>query len=347
MKNYLGLFGVIAVLILTIIFSEGCKKDSDPDLPPPGLENPNISGVMMTMAAIAYTADSLSDSIIKDSIGILLRDETFATKGEWELVWGPGISPNNENLLYVAKYISGDSPAYTIAIRGTNISSIGNILNDLKVFTLVEFPYGMPGDSVGKGPMEGFTNLLNSQDSVTGTNLETYLESITSSAKIPLYITGHSLGGGLAPMMAYWLITNEALKDKFTISTYAFAGPGWFNESFKDNFLNTLPADASFSMQVNSLDMIPYGYSNLPGIISGNIPVKVPGLYRIGISIAQSILTDENIVYHNIAVADSIGFIPITKSSPILDSLVWYNNWLMVEHNHNSYLKLLDVKPLN
>jgi|AntAceMinimDraft_9_1070365.scaffolds.fasta_scaffold00535_11 hypothetical protein len=344
MKNYL-ILPAIAFILTTIIFSEGCKKDTDSL--PPGLEEPNISGVMMTMSAISYTADSLSNSVIKDSIGILLSDETLATKGKWDLVWGPGISPHNENLLYVAKYNSGENPAYTIAIRGTNINSIGNILVDLKVFTLVEFPYGMPGDSVGKGPMEGFTNLLTSQDSVIGTTLEDFLKSVTSSEKIPLFITGHSQGGGLAPLMAYWLYTNEALKDKFTISTYAFAGPGWFNKSFKDNFLNNSPADASFSMQVNSLDMIPYGYSNLSGIISGNIPVKVPSPYILAIHFAKSLLTAEGIVYHNIAVADSIGFIPITANSPILDSLEWYNHWLMVEHNHNNYLKLLDVKSLN
>lgn len=347
MKKYAGLPLIFIFLMSLIILSEGCKKESEPDSPLPGLEEPNISGVMMTMAAISYTADSLSDSIIKDSIRILLSNETLATEGKWDLVWGPGISPNNENLSYVAKYNSGENPAYAIAIRGTNINSIGNILIDLEVFTLVDFPYGMPGDSIGKGPMKGFNNLLNSQDSLTGATLEDFLKSLISSEKIPLYITGHSQGGGLAPLLAYWLYTNEALKDKFIFSTYAFAGPGWFNKSFKDNFLSNAPADASFSMQVNSLDMIPYGYSNLSGIINGNIPVKVPSAYRLAINIANSLLTDEGIVYYNIAVADTIGFIPISGNSPITDSLKWYNHWLMVEHNHNNYLKLLEVKTLN
>jgi len=73
----------------------------------------------------------------------------------------------------------------------------------------------------------------------------------------------------------------------------------------------------------------------------------VPSPYILAIHFAKSLLTAEGIVYHNIAVADSIGFIPITANSPILDSLEWYNHWLMVEHNHNNYLKLLDVKSLN
>ena len=347
MKKYIQ-FPLIMFLLLTFVVFEGCKKDTDPPLE---IDEANLPGVMMTLSAISYVAEDSSLSIIKASINRLLSDESYATGGDWQLDWGPVVTDSNSNLIYVAKNISEESPAYAIAIRGTNVNSLENILEDFQVLTLVEFPYGMAGDSLAIGPMDGFSKILAAHDSKSQTTLEEYLKSVVTSEKIPLFITGHSQGGGLAPLFAYWLITHETLKDKFIFSTLAFAGPGWFNKNFRDNFLNNLPVDASFKMYVNSLDMIPYGYSNLPGIISGNIPVVVPLPYELAISAADLLISEKGIKYYNIAVADSIGYFPITSSTPggIIpsDEKERYKYWLLVEHNHNNYLRLLDAKPLN
>jgi len=343
MKKYILYLG-IAFILLSILVLESCKKDSDPI----DLDDPNVSGVMMTLSAISYAYDeSIYIKPIKDSILYYLNVETLATGGDWQLAWGPGVSTGNENLVFVAKNTTGDNPEYAIAIRGTNVHSISNILHDLDVLVMVEFPYGMAGDSVAEGPMHDFNSLLDAKDSVSQTTLESFLESISTPTKTRLFVTGHSLGGGLAPMMTYWLITHDQFNEKFSYSTHAFAGPGWFNKSFRDNFLNNLPEDASFQMQVNSLDMIPYGYSNLQGILTRNVPVQVPIPYRIGVTLADGLITAGGLVYYNIAVADSIGSIPITSTSPIVDSLKWYDHWLLVEHNHNNYLRLLGVKPLD
>lgn len=340
------LFPVVSFLLLTTIIFNGCKKNSDP----PFLADSNLPGVMMTLSAISYVAEDSSATSINDSISHYLSDKSLATGGDWQLDWGPVVTDSNSNLIFVAKNTSGTSPAYAIAIRGTNVHSFKNILEDVLVLHLVEFPYGIGGDSVAKGPMDGFTKILESIDVTSQTSLEEYLKSIVTTEKIPLFITGHSQGGGLAPLFAYWLITNEALKDKFIFSTYAFAGPGWFNKNFRDNFLNNLPSDASFKMYVNSLDMIPYGYSNLAGINAKNIPVHVPILYRAVIAFEDSLIRNNKIKYYNIVVADSIGYFPITSSTPggILPSneMEWYNYWLKFEHNHNNYLRLLGVKPL-
>jgi lipase (class 3) len=345
MKKHI-LFPVISFLLLTIIIFNGCKKDSDH----PFLSESNLPGVMMTLSAISYVAEDSTATIISDSILHFLSDETLATGGDWQLDWGPVITNDKCNLIFVAKNTSGEIPAYVIAIRGTNVHSLSDILEDIIVIPLVEFPYGVAGDSVAKGPMEGFAKILETSDIASQTTLEEYLKTIPTSEKIPLFITGHSQGGGLAPLFAYWLITNETLKDKFVFSTYAFAGPGWFNKNFRDNFLNKLPADASFQMFVNSLDMIPYGYSNLAGINAKNIPVHVPSPYRTTIAFVDSLITDSGIKYYNIVVADSIGHIPITSSTPggIMPSneIKWYNYWLKVEHHHNNYLRLLGVKPV-
>lgn len=334
---------VLVVFIIALFLTNGCKKE--PDKP---TENANLPGVMMTLSSISYTAEGLSASTIKDSIILLLADQTLTTGGDWSLAWGPGISVNNENLVYVAK--SASLSSYAIVIRGTNIHSIGDLIEDFDVFSLVSFPFGKPGDSVSKGAMDGLTSLLGSADPVTGDNLATFLASVASDAKTPLYITGHSLGGALSSLITYWLVTNDQLKDKFVFSTFTFAAPAFVNENFKNNLLSSLPPDASYTMKINSLDMIPYGYADLEGIITNNIPVHVPFLYRVIITAASDSLKGRGIKYVNIKSADEIGNIPIGTTGPggisPADTILWYDYWLGVEHSSNNYLKLLGATPL-
>ncbi|MBE0647009.1 MAG: hypothetical protein IH596_04410 [Bacteroidales bacterium] len=342
MKKYV-LFPMIAFFLLTLVLSEGCKKDKDsPEV------NTNMPGTMMTLSSISYAAEGSSASVIKDSITILLADQALTTGGDWSLVWGPGISANNENLVYVAK--SSSSASYAVVIRGTNIHSIGDLIQDVNVFTLVSFPYGKAGDSVSAGAMDGLANLLGTSDPVTGANLETYLNSIATGAKPTLYITGHSLGGALSSLVTYWLITNDQLKDKFVFSTFTFAAPGFVNESFKNNLLSSLPSGATYTMKVNSLDMIPYAYSDLEGITTNNIPVHVPLLYRLIITVASDSLQGRGIHYFNVKSAESIGNIPIGTTGPggitPSDTIQWYDYWVGVEHSSNNYLKLLGAQPL-
>ena len=347
----LSLFPSIILLSLFILLSIGCKKNTTTynPLPPPGVELPNIPAEMMTLSAISYVDEGLPTHVVTESIKHLLTDSSLATAGKWQLAWGPGISPGNRNLVFVAKKPEKEGTSYAIAIRGTSVKSIRDMLEDIIAFSLVQFPYGEAGDSVAKGMMEGFTALLLTKDSIKGTTLKEFLLSISSTTKIPLYVTGHSQGGGLAPLMTYWLVTNEQLKDKFTIETYAFAGPGIVNKSFRDNFMSALPSDASFHMLVNPIDVIPWIWTDLPGITANNIPVPVPLIYQVGLSIAQGALNIAGITYYNITEPDTIGRIPITPTVPGIDpsnALQWYNYWWKMQHKHDSYLVIMGVKPL-
>jgi len=331
-----------------IIIFDGCKKDSDPDN---NYDETDLPAEMMTLSAIAYTANASPNDVIKDSILYHLADSSLTTGGKWELVWGPGISPLNANLSYVVKNSTEDNIQYAVAIRGTNSASIEDILEDVDVFILSEFPYGLPGDSVCHGSMNGFNHILNAKDPVNGNTLEEFLESVTTTSQVPIYVTGHSQGGGLCPLMAYWLTTHHVFKDKFLCSAFGFASPGWVNKSFRDNFLAAIPPGASYNSYVNSLDLVPYGYASLPLILERNIPVHVPFAYRLLISAFDSILTDKGIVYYDMVIADSIGNIPITSSSPggltPADTTDWYNYWVGTEHYRNNYLKLLGAEPIH
>jgi len=343
----------IVLFSLILLFFPGCKKDPipyTPATPPLGLEEFDVKGAMMTLSAISYIDGSATPSVIKDSIKTLLADSSLATEGKWELVWGPGISGGKDNMVYVAMMKSQKVPVYAIVIRGTNTSSFDDILQDVRVLSLRWFHYGEADDSVSKGAMEGFDSLLIAQDEVTGKTLELFLDSLTQYQKSYLFVTGHSQGGGLTPLMAYWLVKHSNFTEKFTINTVAFAGPGVVNKNFRDHFLKALPEDASYHMLVNTLDVVPLVWADLPSINANNIPVYVPHLYRKGIHDADLLFRFLGIKYYNITVPDTIGRIPITETG--LDSILpsdttkWYDHWVGVEHNHNNYLKLLGVKPL-
>ncbi|NQV03655.1 MAG: hypothetical protein HQ542_13485 [Bacteroidia bacterium] len=351
MKKQIILPTILSFALL-ILFSGGCQKQQAnyTPIPPPGFEFLNFPGEMMTLSAISYIAEGLSTSVVKDSIILLLADTSLATAGKWQLAWGPGISPGNRNLVFVAKSSTKEGPVYAIAIRGTSVKSIGDMLEDVIAFSMVQFPYGEAGDSAAKGLMEGFTALLLTQDSIKGTTLEEFLLSITAIEKIPLFITGHSQGGGLAPLMTYWLVSNEQFTDKFVFETFAFAGPGIVNKSFRDNFINALPPDAAFHRLVNPIDVIPYFWTDLPDITANHIPVTVPLIpYRLLLSIAEGALHIAGLHYYHISEADTIGRIPIIDNIPGIhpsDTLKWYNYWWKMQHKHDSYLKILGVKPL-
>lgn len=334
---------LIILAFTTVILFDSCKKESNTN-PDDTIELPDLKAEMMTLSAIAYLADSSGPDVIKETIINSLKDTILATKGEWKLVWGPGISQLNENLVYVTR--NDKSNSYAIAIRGTSIYSIGDIIEDLDAFNMARVTFGKPEDSVSHGAWTGFKKLLSTQDPESGHDLEHYLSSIQES-DIPLIVTGHSQGGGLAPIMAYWLMTHDMFSTKFNIHTYAYAGPGWFNKNFKENFNDRLNPSSSFNMMVNSLDAIPYGYADLLGIIENKIPTDVP--FDIGAAIIafDAGLKAKKVKYYNISVADTIGFIPITNFLNSKDIDNDYTHWLAVEHNHNNYLKLLGAEPVD
>lgn len=343
------------MLSMLILILSGCKKDpaTVTQDPPLELQEPNIPGIMMTLSAISYVAEKLEPKIIRDSIDILLNDRSLGTRGLWQRAWGPGISSNianSVNLVYVARLNTLPNPTYAIVIRGTNMANKIDSAQDVDVFTQVQFKYGETGDLVARGAMNGLDTLLLTKDFVTKKTLETFLDSIKRTTKTTLFITGHSQGGYLAPLMAYWVMKDTSFKDMFTVRTYTFAAPGIVNKQFKDNFMTTLQQQSgSIKMIVNSLDVIPYFWTDLPGIIDKHIPVAVPAHFSDIYTLAEIVLKGNGITYYNVAPDSAIGSIPVIppqQPQTKEDSIAYYKKWAEVEHYHNNYLYLLGEPPL-
>jgi len=352
MKNILQ-FSIASLLMLVLILSISCKKSqNDEQATPLDLEEGydiNEAKVIMTLAAIAYTAEGNDVQTIKDSITALLKDPSLETKGQWELIWGPGINDDNSNLVYVAKNASTQPASYAMAVRGTSIYSIQDILQDTEVFTLVPFKYGLAGDSVANGSMEGLDILLETEDPVSGKTLSEFLPDITGDKTSKMFITGHSQGGALAPLLSYWFVTTSGVAQYFNLEIYAYAGPSVGNEIFKTNFFNSLPESAYFNMVSNSLDVVPYFWARFDSLVTQHIPASVPLVYRILFTGMKDELQLKNIKYVQLDDQIDIGnFPPVDTLGHIhpSDTLEWYNHWMMEEHRHNNYLKLLGAKPI-
>jgi len=345
MKNLSNL--LIASFLLIAVMSTSCKEDPI-ELQPNffGLEeayNPDEAAVIMTLAAIAYTAEGKDMLTIKDSIGILLNDPSLETKGQWKLIWGPGITNNNSNLVYVAKYEYDQPATYAMVVRGTSIYSFTDIHQDADVFNLVPFKYGLAGDSVAHGSMEGLDLLLETEDPKSGKTLKKFLPEIIANETSKMFITGHSQGGALAPLLAYWFITSSGVAEHFNLETYAFAGPSVGNESFVQNFFISMPENAYFSMVSNSLDVVPYFWARFDMLVPLEIPAPVPLAYQVVLTGIGDDLSLKNIEYVQLDDQIDIGNFPPTDT---LGNIQWYNHWVMKEHTHNSYLILMGAKPI-
>ncbi|MFC2107098.1 hypothetical protein ACFLRY_02060 [Bacteroidota bacterium] len=340
--------------IISIIALFSCEKDYENAINLPtsiqvGYEKDEAAEIM-TLAAIAYVAEGLSTQAITDSIRYYLADSSLASAGEWQLVWGPGIDNTNSNLVYIAKSKTQKTDTYAMVVRGTSIYSITDILQDIQVFTLVPFKYGLPGDSIANGSMIGLDKLIQTTDPSTGKTLKEYLAGTTGNLKGKMYITGHSQGGALAPLLTYWFITQSGVGLNFDIETYAFAGSSVCNKTFKTNFFNSLPPSAQFHMVANELDAIPYFWAMYDSLAANSIPTHVPALYKNMLKTISEILDTNKIKYVQLAKQISIGsFTPKDTIGSIhpSDTLSWYNYWMKVEHIHNNYLRLLNAQTVN
>ncbi|HEX8283713.1 MAG TPA: hypothetical protein VF588_10185 [Pyrinomonadaceae bacterium] len=252
------------------------------DIPPPPAGYGAFAPSLMTLAAFAY-ADA-------NQIGGLLRDNTpppasppgateYATQGRWALVWGPARSRHNSNQMYVA--YNADAPAYAVAVRGTEPSwTVGGLLQlyeDLEVDETVAWSYPpTPGALIAKGTDVGLKDLLGMADPNTGESLLEYLTANVSTA--PVFVTGHSLGGCLASVLALYLDYELSQAGVGTaVIPYTFAGPTAGNQAFADLFDGL----TQFSRYYNTLDAIPFAWADLSGIVGLYEPtVPCPSLYR-------------------------------------------------------------------
>ncbi|WP_237539350.1 MULTISPECIES: IPT/TIG domain-containing protein [unclassified Streptomyces] len=228
----------------------------------------------MTLAAFAATGatprpsgETLEQQTKRIITGInaQLSDPSLATQGAWKLVW-LALSDANANMAYIAQ--STDGSKFAVVARGTDADPT-DILEDLDVGTVVPFPEsGSPKPiAVSKGAKDAFTRVVNarsiaspSPNATLAQALSVALKAAPSSPQPTVYLTGHSLGGCIATMLAPYLQAQTWPKQpKFAVITYAAPTAGV--QSFVDYF-NSVPWVID-ERQNNAYDLVPHAWADL------------------------------------------------------------------------------------
>jgi hypothetical protein len=214
---------------------------------------------MITLCMISYSTI--------DSIKLQVQQQT-----DVQVVWGPA-QLLDSRIAYALAYVAYRPipNEYTVVIRGTNLDSAKAWLSeDFDIGTTVPFTNfvaNAPSDAViSKGTSDGINDLLSLSDPTTGTTLLQYLQTIQDSGNI--YVTGHSLGGTLAPPMFAYI--NDVLYGggfAHNMALWSFAGLTPGNGAF-NSYFNSL-FNLLFPFRIyNTLDIAPLLWWNQPGLVS-------------------------------------------------------------------------------
>ncbi|MFK0199311.1 lipase family protein [Streptomyces lavendulae] len=251
--------------------------------------DPSTAPVLMTLAAIAATAavprpsgEPRAEQALRARAGIAsqLQDPTLATGGTWQLKW-LGLSPDNANLAYIA-WNSDGSNQIVVAVRGT-VSQPLDTMEDLDVGTVVPFTAGGSADiAVSTGAMAAFTQVATARgitgvpaaragaggpdaaipvDATLTQALALLLAVVPSSPRPTVHVTGHSLGGCVATMLAAYLQTQTWTPNPPRFALVTFAAPTAGLQGFADHVdgLDWIVHER----HVNAYDVVPLAWSDL------------------------------------------------------------------------------------
>lgn len=220
---------------------------------------------LMTLAGIAY-GDPAS---IPDYLGASPR-----TREGWRAVWVAAPPDPPVNFAYLAH--NPAEGACVLAIRGTYPNPFSSAYWDdgdqdspfgaMAPWPLVPAPNGPgpnepgrdgAGPMIGGGTAKGFANLLALTDGAA-TGLEAAVDRLPPGTT--LTVTGHSLGGTLAPVLALHLAQRGTGR---AVEAVSFAGMTPGNAAFADLFGPGSVLDGKVRRVFNTLDTVSYGWDEV------------------------------------------------------------------------------------
>jgi len=229
---------------------------------------------MATLSFLAYLGDALegSDEWVEKHLDPCMSEALRRQEGmdRWELAWGPAVyhfslGKLDDNMMYVVRD-KADPARLVVAVRGTNLKSILDwLVEDFDVVDQVAWPTGTPPGQpkTSKAISEGLQILRSMTPEggpVPNVTLTDFLQAETGKYPrgLRLDVTGHSLGGALAPALA--LLLSETLTDKARISVFPLAGPTSGNADFAAYYQSAL--GSSTQRLWNPFDLVPRAWNH-------------------------------------------------------------------------------------
>ena len=287
----------------------------------------------MTLAGLCYAP--------RRRIAEHLANPALATGGAWRVVWGP--VETLANLVYVAH--SPDANAYAVAIRGTvptpGPAQLLNIYQDLAVAQAVPWPHpDAPEARIARGTADGLRALLSRASG--GVKLDAFLEqAAAASPGAAVVVTGHSLGGCLATVLAAHL--RHRLPD-VTVAPITFAAPSAGNAAFAAFFDALFPGAPRY---YNRLDIVPMAWAGLSDVASlfPEPGPRCPAAFRETVRLVTKWLARAGVSYAQPGRGVELVGVPerrFLKTDPVAA----FTRELVRQHHPDSYLALLGAPCL-
>lgn len=244
--------------------------------------------VMLTLSYIAFSGfyrTGLDANRARDMRDWIRRwlDLLDPVKGQWELVWGPAtyripFTLFDDNMMFAVRHRE-ERERFTVVVRGTNPVSWPNwVFEDFMVlrqwrWTHADSPPGDPRISTGiKIGLEALLRMKPRRGQPgAGMTLREYLrqQALGHGDPLRVCVTGHSLGGALAPTYALYLHdtrTHARTPERAPwdpersaeLSTVSFAGPTPGNADFAAWFDAELGARCD--RMRTTLDIVPHAW---------------------------------------------------------------------------------------
>lgn len=236
---------------------------------------------MAALSFIAYTGEKVvgaDDEVARElapCFAAELARQPLAAG--WELVWGPAVfrfehAQYSDNLMYVVR--GRDQPSrLAVVVRGTNGPAVLDwLVEDFSVFRLEPWPYGDPPAAlrpqISAGTRKGLEILqgMVPPEGVPGAGqgLQAFLGATVageSHATYAVSVTGHSLGGALAPALALWLADTAGSWDpqgRASLDVVSFAGPTGGDADYAAYY--DLRLGGATRRVHNPLDVVPHAW---------------------------------------------------------------------------------------
>ena len=320
--------------------------------------------LMMTLCTFAYIdATSLPGESVVDQQTRMRRDIDAALAAspykDWQVAWGPGLTTDRSNMMFVATKPTTNN--YAVIIRGTEWSFWLDWLQDFgAVLGLQSYPYTLSSytgaaPQIATGTAVGLDQLVQMTGSTsTGTqaSLTAFLEQLDPKADI--VVTGHSLGGCLATVVAPWLVS--VLKQGQALVVYTFAassaGDSAFAHYYNALFMDQQNQTSTAFRLYNTLAVVPNEWASLAVVESYYTPSpSCTDDIKALIGAVQAIVGTR---YAQVGTLDQKSAIPLTARvlagptgaapiDPIGDTLFFFE--LQRQHATTTYLQLLQAPP--
>lgn len=278
------------------------------------LQTPYYAGVFLTLAEICYvdggTAPNIPQGIYNAVTGLPQLPALGQTgqsapsqvvSGSWSLDWGPAVTPDNSNVIYIASYRDSTGAPYffSVNIRGTNIAAgpvalYQQIIQDMSDFRLWPFTKVLNGTTgsrlaavpcpnttdsaelsgnIAHGSADGFVKLANLAAGLNDGQVPPVSGDLTvvgalnkllqgdNCAGTPVVVAGHSLGACQTQVMATYL--GWQLGALATPSAVIGQAFAPPTPGDADLMASYIKMAPSSMFWANSLDLVPYAYVDL------------------------------------------------------------------------------------